>query len=465
MKAHILKRALIWPKLLLIGLALGVVVLGGWALARHGRNPAQAKAAPGVSEALPALPKPTGNSATDRDIAKWAEQARQHPNEDGVWVNLGDALMQKVRETADSSYYAYAERVFARALALNPQNAEAMTGLAWVNGGRHIFDKSIEWARKAIALEPRDYQAYGLIGDAQMALGDYNGAFESYQRMLDIHPDISSYSRGAYLLHVAGDNRKARWLMGKAIKAGAPYAENTAWCRVQLALILFSNANLIPAEQVLKDALAYAPNNYQVLAAMGKIKAAEKDYNAAIDYYKRAIAIVPLHDSLVALGDLYRLTGKPEEAEKQYALVEAVHKILKANGVRGDMQIAQFYADHDRNLPEALKLAEAEYVTNKNVYAADTLAWCYYKNGRYAQARDMIKAALSQHTPEASFLFHAGMIYAKLGNIPDAKIYLYRALSMNPNFSPIYGLVASDTLHKLGSIPPDAVKRVGYAGN
>ena len=257
----------------------------------------------------------------------------------------------------------------------------ALNGMAWVNGGRHEFEQSIEWANKALAVNPKDNDAYGLIGDADVEMGNYDAAYTHYQQMMDIRPDTSSYSRGAHLLWLTGDTRKAMWLMAKAIKAGGPYAENTAWCRAQLALMLMNTGALLPAEQTLQDALKYAPHNYQLLTAMGKLKAAKKDYPAAIANYKQAVEVVPQHDALVALGDLYLLTGKPEEAKQQFALVEATHQLLKANGVRGDMQIAQFYADHDRSLPEALQEEEAEIKSRPNVYVADTLAWCYYKGG------------------------------------------------------------------------------------
>ncbi len=239
--------------------------------------------------------------------------------------------------------------------------------------------------------------------------------------------------------------------MGKAATSGAPHAENTAWCRAQLALILFNEGAYVPAEQVLEVALKSTPHNYWALMAMGKVKAARKDYPAAIDYYKQAIAVVPQHDAVVALGDLYHLTGKQQEAEATYKLVDTIHQLAKANGVKGDLQIAQFDADHDRNLPEALKEAEAEYVTRKNVYAADTLAWCYYKNGRYEEAERLSSKALSKKTPEARFLYHAGMIAAKQGRISAAKIDLYQALSLNPNFSPLDTPIAMATLHDLGS--------------
>ena len=61
---------------------------------------------------------------------------------------------------------------------------------------------------------------------------------------------------------------------------------------------------------------------------------------------------------------------------------------------------------------------------------------------------------MSQRTPNADFLFHAGMIYARLGDRPSSQKYLYQALSLNPNFHPAYALLAADTLRELGSAPP-----------
>ena len=404
----------------------------------------------------PALIIPTGNTLSDQMIAKWVAVVRKSEKDDMAWANLGDSYMQKARETADVTYYAHAEKAYQRALDLKPNNVAALDGMAWVNGGRHEFEKSIEWANKAIAISPKNNDAYGLIGDADVEMGNYDAAYTHYQQMLDIRPDTSSYSRGAHLIWLMGDKRKGLWLMAKAIKAGGPYAENTAWCRAQLAIMLMNTGALLPAEQTLQDALKYAPHNYQLLIAMGKLKAARSDYPAAIDCYKQAVEVVPMHDALVALGDLYQLTGKPEEAKKQFALVEATHQLLKANGVRGDMQIAQFYADHDRSLPEAVQEEEAEIKTRPNVYVEDTLAWCYYKAGRYQDAQAMIDRAMARHTPEALFEFHAGMIAARLNQQGAARKLLYEALSDNPNFSLIYAPVAASTLKELGSRPLDA---------
>jgi tetratricopeptide (TPR) repeat protein len=159
---------------------------------------------------------------------------------------------------------------------------------------------------------------------------------------------------------------------------------------------------------------------------------------------------------VVALGQLYVVTGDRVSAHRQWAVVEAIDRLNKANGVTGDLQLARFLADLDRRLPEALSIAQAEYKRRPNVFAADTLAWAYYKNGRYADAKRAIAKALAQRTPDASFLFHAGMIHARLGDRVSAQRYLAQALSLNPSFNPVDAPLAAATLADLGAQATDA---------
>ena len=391
-------------------------------------------------------------SSSDDEISKASEAARLHPTEP-AWSRLGDAYMQKARETMDLSYYGRAETAYRKALAINPNYANALVGIAWVLSGRHEFEQSMEWANKALKVEPNRADAYGLLGDAATEMGDYDSAFEAYQKMIDLRPGIASYSRAAHLLFITGGYEKATMLMNKAIGDGGAYAENRAWCIAQMALLDFAQGAYVPAEQKLTQGLKETPNNYHLLAAMGKVKAALRDYPSAIEYYKKAQAVVPQHEVVVALGDLYALQGQMDAADSQYALVDFVRKLNKANGVIGDMQLAQFLADHDRDLPEALRLAEAEYKTRPTVYNADILAWCYYKNGRIEEARKYSSKALSQSTPEAMFLYHRGMILAKAGDIGAARTALYQALSQSPYFEPRGAKAAMDKIQELGALP------------
>jgi tetratricopeptide (TPR) repeat protein len=397
------------------------------------------------------LPAQSVRPTSDSEINKSSEAARSHPTE-AAWSRLGDALMQKARETMDLSYYGRAEAAYRKSLAINPNYANALVGIAWVMSGRHEFEQSIEWANKALKGEPNRADAYGLLGDAATEMGDYDSAFEHYQKMLDLKPDIASYSRSAHLLFITGGFKKATLLMSKAIGAGGAYPENKAWCIAQMALLDFAQGAYLAAEQLLTQGLIETPNNYHLLAAMGRVKAGMKDFPGAIEYYKRAQDIVPQHEVVVALGDLYTLEGRTEEANRQYALVDVIRKLNQANGVIGDLQIAQFLADHGRDLEEALRMAETEYKTRPTVYGADTLAWCYYKTGRIPEARKYSSKALSQNTPEAIFLYHRGLILAKAGEIGEARKALYQALSQNPYFEPLSAVEAMKMVQELGSI-------------
>ena len=391
----------------------------------------------------------------DQTIERLTTKTRQERQDRAAWTALGDAFMQKARETADASYYGRAEQAFERALELDTADGAALVGLAWVQSARHEFEKSTESARKALAVDATNAAAYGLLGDAALELGDYDLAAEHYQKMLDLRPDISAYSRSAHFLFVVGDVRRATWLMDRAIKAGAPYAENTAWCRAQLALMHLATGNLVAAEQIVDQAIARMPSNYHVLFAQGRIRAARSDYAGAIESYRRASAIAPQHDVVVALGQLYTAADDRKSAQQQWALVETIDRLNKANGVTGDIQLARFLADQERRLPEAVAIAEREFKLRPNVFAADTLAWAYYKNGRYADARRIAAKSLAHRTPDASFLFHAGMIHAKLGDRATAQRQLAQALSLNPAFDPIDAPIAAATLAELGAHAPD----------
>lgn len=429
----------------------GVATLLGWGLKARSSAPPLPLPPTALLATLPELPKNAPN-ATQRELQKWKRKAQESPDNPTHWLNLGDTLMQRARETAEHQYYDWAERAYRQTLTLAPQKSDAMTGLAWVAGGKHQFPQSIAWAQKAIALNPQDSSAYGLIGDAQTELGEYKAALVSYQKMLDIRPDLSSYSRGAQLLYLLGDTRKGMWLMTKAIKAGGEHAENTAWCQAKLAEMLQGEGAILPAENLLSEAQKTFPESPPILNGLAKVKAARKLYPEAITLYEKALALAPQPTGLAALGDLYLATNQPQKAEQTFVLVEKLYETHQKQGNTDTLSLARFWADHDRQLPRALEIAQAHQDT-KNAAQLDTIAWCFYKNGKLTEAKAVIDRAVHATDPTPTVLFHAGMIYAKSGKNSQAQRYLQQALSRNPYFSVLEARTAEETLTTLGSKP------------
>lgn len=400
------------------------------------------------AEILAAIPSTSGKSASENAVREAIQKTKSNPTKPEQWVSLGDALAQRIRETTDLSYYNFAESAYQRAIELTPDCVDAMNGMAWVEGGRHQFDRSIEWANRALAIAPDNADAFGILGDADLELGNYDSATENYQRMMDLRPDLSSWSRGAHLLWLTGNKVEANTLMEKAIRAGGAFAENTGWCRANLAMMLFHDGAFAAATQVLEPSLRAKSRNLPILLISARLATAAHEPKVAEQYYQLMLEAGPHHDALVGFGDLQAHQGHPLEAEKFYRQVEDLHTAHLTSGAHDHVQMARFYADHDRNLIQALRLAEQHKLT-RNVLEADTLAWVYYKNGDQPRAIEAIKRALSQCTPDAEIHYHAGMIAAKAGDHETAKRHLETAIAMNPQFNILQVAVARRTLNEL----------------
>lgn len=438
------RRTVIVTILATTGLVLTALLLSFWVCCSAPLPVAPAATVPALVVAM--------DSPADRAIRAAEVAILREPRQSRVYVDLAQAYMRKARESGDASYYGRAETAIQHALQLQPGSVVGLRTLAWIQTGKHEFRDALATAERLRAQLPNDPLVQGLIGDAAVELGEYQRAEDAWQKMLELQPGLASYSRAAYLRELYGDVRGATDLLTLAVQAGsANDPEPLAWCLVQLGNVHFNQGRLGEAEAAYQKALTVFPQYYQVFSALARVRGAQQRYPEAVELYRRAIEMVPAPDTVAALGDLLALTGKTDEAEKHYALVEYIEHVNETNQVTYNRQLALFYADHDRNLSEALALAEAELNRRRDIYTYDTLAWAYYKNGRYADAGNAMAQALRLGTQDALLFFHAGMIAHRLGENARAKEYLQRALTVNPYFHPIQAKLAEHMLRELDS--------------
>jgi tetratricopeptide (TPR) repeat protein len=389
------------------------------------------------------------SSSTNNRVETLQEQLKQNPDDQRAYVLLGAAYLQKVRETGDPIYYSKTEQALGRALDLQPDDFAAMIQMGALSLARHQFREALDWGEKAHAISPGTALIYGVIGDAQIELGQYDAALETFQTMVDLRPDLSSYSRASYIRELRGDVEGAIEAMQRAVQAGGPNAENTNWTRVQLGNLYFNSGNLAKAEAQYNQALALYPGYIHAIASLARVHAARGEYDEAIQLYTDATNRIPLPEYVIALGDVYEAAGRNQEAQKQFDLVRAMERLYAANGVDTDLEMALFNADHDQNLNETLALARKAFANRPSIYGADVLAWTLYKTGNYTEAHKYSEEALRLGTKDALKLFHAGMIALKLGDKVKASEYLEQALTINPHFSILYADEARRTLETL----------------
>lgn len=387
--------------------------------------------------------------STNSQIESLQERLKQNSNDQRGYVLLGSAYLQKVRETGDPTYYGKTEQALSHALELQPDDFAAMIQMGALSLARHQFREALAWGEKARLISPGTALIYGVIGDAQIELGQYDPALETFQTMVDLRPDLSSYSRASYVRELHGDVDGAIDAMQRAVQAGGPNAENTNWSRVQLGNLYFNSGNLAEAEAQYNEALALYPGYIHAIAGLARVHAARGEYDQAIKLYTDATNRIPLPEYVIALGDVYKAAGQDQEAQRQFDLVCEMERLYATNGVDTDLEMALFDADHDQNLNETLALARKAYANRPSINGADVLAWTLYKTGNYSEAKKYSDESLRLGTKDALKYFHAGMIAHALHNDRQASQYLEDALTINPHFSILYAGEARRTLEML----------------
>ena len=389
------------------------------------------------------------SNKTDRLIANDQETLRTQPDNANVAAQLGLAYLQKVRETGDPSYYPKAEQVFASALAHDPQQLDALVGKGTLLLAQHRFQDALQVGEQAKNVAPRIPRIYGVIADAQTELGQYDAAVATIQTMVDMRPDLSSYSRVSYARELHGDMNGAIEAMSMALRAGGPTSEATEWTRYQLATLYFNIGDLTSAERLYEEALVRIENYVPALAGMARIRAAQGKMDQAIDLYQQAIARMPLPEYVIALGELHEARGDGAAAEQQYALVRAMQQLFKSAGQNTDMELALFEADHSSDPAAALALAQTAYAQRPSTKAADTLAWALFKANKLDEAQQHMTEALRLGSKDPLLLYHGATIAASRNDRAQAKSLLTTLLTTTPHFSPLLAPKAQQLLDTL----------------
>lgn len=362
-----------------------------------------------------------GSAATPAD-------AKQH-------TQLGFEHLDRARDEADPSALPLAEKEFRRAMELEPRgDHETFVGMASLANARHDFRGSVEWSRKAIAIDPHDASAYGVLGDALFELGRVRAADDAYQHMVDRRPDVTSYVRASYALQYHGRTRAAIGAMRLALQAAGPAGETAAWVRHQMGDIYAGLGDFEEAARQNRIGIGVAPGYAPPKVGLAESFIARGRLERALALVEDAAARLPSLEYTITLGNLYQATGRFDEAREQYATVAEKLGDYRRAGVLPDADFIVFYADHGLRRPAALREAYAIYRDRPTPKTADALAWMLHSLGRHRTAWRYAREALNGPA-DATALFHGGTIARSAGFEAAGTRLIDRALELDPSLA------------------------------
>lgn len=317
-------------------------------------------------------------------------------------INLAKIFVNEARVTGEHGhYYPAALQLLNEALALNHRGTkdanlefEALSTKAGVLLSQHDFKTALSTAKEAVSLNPYNAQVYGAVVDANVELGNYDAAIEAADKMNEIRPDLRSYSRVSYLREIKGDTQGAIDAMKRAVNAGAPGYESTAWARLTLGGLYHRYGTPEEAAAQYAAILVERPNYPFAIAAQGELAYEAGNNEEAERLLNEAKGIIPEVGYYIQLAKIYKKEGRQDELKAVEDEILAMLQDDVDSGHNMDLEYASLYRDLYEDYDKALKYMLMEYEKRPtNIDVNRMLADVYLKRGEYDKARDHLLAA------------------------------------------------------------------------
>ncbi|MBI1170290.1 tetratricopeptide repeat protein [bacterium] len=188
------------------------------------------------------------------------------------------------------------------------------------------------------------------------------------------------------------------------------------------------------AVTLLKALADKRPMDRGVLTAYGDALRRQDHCDAAIAVYGKAIALIATPQA--SDWPLYYRRGGCEYAQNDWPAAEADYKAalaLAPNEPRLLNELGYGYVDRGEHLDEALAMIQkAVAAAPDQGYIIDSLAWAYFRLGRYQDAVAPQEKASLLMPVDAVVTDHLGDVYWMVGRKREAQYQWHRALSFNP---------------------------------
>ena len=396
--------------------------------------------------------------ATDVPAAAWLDLARLYlevarsevpPPASGVVVKTRLPLLQE-------------------AAAIPPENIETLSLLSETYRDLGRTSEALKTLQKAGELEPSNVDIILGCAELESQLGAVGDEIRDYENVYELNPALPGlreklenlyennqrFEDAARLLQeaVAESPRDS----GLQIDLGIAYEEahhpqkaQACFQRVfaavdcppeaylRLALYQREHKELKQAAETLASAQAHFPKSARILFFQAMQHRYEKNYAAALACLAevRVLAIGPQTD--VVDSDFYlesaltlNLAGQKDRLET--VLREGLGKYPDNPDLMNEL--AYFWADEGRHLPEALALSQhAGALEPDNGPILDTWGWVYFQMGQARDALPYLQRAAIMTNNDPVVLQHVGDAYSKLGLRREAIVAWARALEKDPH--------------------------------
>jgi tetratricopeptide (TPR) repeat protein len=251
----------------------------------------------------------------DRAIAAFEDATRHDPEYARAWAALGGAYGLKANFLSIPEMLNEAVEIERRALAIDPELADAHMWLGTSLLGLGRVDEAVAEIREALKLDPENGQAYQALARAYwVGNGDFASAIPLFERAIQLNPEAGySYLQLSLLLAWAGQLDRAAEIAARAVELQEQFISGNFGLQIVGAH-----------------------------ARLGYVYYLKGDYEGALREYERELAFVGASDHAlrertllelnIKIGAAYLRLGRGDDAERHFTRALKSFDARVANG-------------------------------------------------------------------------------------------------------------------------------------
>ncbi len=322
-----------------------------------------------------------------------------------------------------------AENVLLEALSRNPTNRDLLVSLASIRLEKRNYVSVLQIAEQLEKLDPEDEAAARIRAAAYIGQKRFDESIEVLSKAASGSGDESVETMislvRTYLS--AGEPQKAEDYLNEAIAADPQNAN----ARILLGSVHAAQGETAEAEAAYRSAIEIDPKSADAYSNLARLYRNEGRLEDADETIRLGLDAGVGNDEMLRLTLAMRLEeeGRYEDAIAQYAILYERNpdSVVVANNY------ASLLADHKADDPEALERAFAIAKRFRDVrqpFLQDTYGWILHLRGENERAIASLKSAAEQLGGNALVQYHAGVVYAALGQTSQARAHLQRAVEL-----------------------------------